>query len=78
MVFTASLIGEEKKRDSSLVASWEKTLLENSPSLCGRQEVESSSLPIVVAQSDLQGDMQGEHELTRINEFNAFIVELTK
>ena len=56
MVFIASLLGAEhergsleKKPISSLVLGLGKALKGMSPSLCGRQIVESSSLPIGVA-----------------------------
>ena len=59
MVFTASLLGAQHKRDSVenkpaslLVVSLGKALNGMPPSLCGRQMVGPSSLPVVVAQSD--------------------------
>ena len=59
MVFTASLLGAQHNRDSVenkpaslLVVSLGKTLKGMPPSLCGRQVVEPSSLPVVVAQSN--------------------------
>ena len=59
MVFTASLRGAQHKRNSVenepaslLVVSLGKALNEMPPSLCGRQVVGPSSLPVVVAQSD--------------------------
>ena len=59
MVFTASLLGAQHIRDSVenkpaslLVVSLGKALNGVPPSLCGRQMVEPSSLPVVVAQSD--------------------------
>ena len=55
MVFTASLLGVQQNRDSvenkpaSLLAvSLGKTFNGMPPSLCGRQMVEPSSLPVVV------------------------------
>ena len=59
MVFTASLLGAQQIRDSVenkpaslLVVSLGKALNGTPPSLCGRQMVGPSSLPVVVAQSD--------------------------
>ena len=59
MVFTASLLGAQHKRNSVenksaslLVVSLGKALNGMPPSLCGRQMVGPSSLPVVVAQSD--------------------------
>ena len=58
MVFTASLLGTQHIRDSvenkqaSLLVSLGKALNGMPPSLCGRQMVGPSSLPVVVAQSD--------------------------
>ena len=59
MVFTASLLGAHHIRDSVenkpaslLVVSLGKALNRMPPSLCGRQMVGPSSLPVVVAQSD--------------------------
>ena len=59
MVFTASLLGAQHIRDSVenksatlLVVSLGKVLNGMPPSLCGRQMVGPSSLPVVVAQSD--------------------------
>ena len=59
MVFTASLLGAQHIRDSVenkpaslLVVSLGKALNGTPPSLCGRQMVGPSSLPVVVAQSD--------------------------
>ena len=59
MVFTASLLGAQHIRDSVenkpvslLVVSLEKALNGMPPSLCGRQMVGPSSIPVVVAQSD--------------------------
>ena len=59
MVFTASLLGAQHIRDSVenkpasfLVVSLGKALNGMPPSLCGRQMVGPSSLPVVVAQSD--------------------------
>ena len=50
MVFTASLLGTQHKRDS--VVSLNKALYGMPPSLCGRQIVGPNSLPIVMAQSN--------------------------
>ena len=73
MVFTASLLGAQHIRDSVenkpaslLVVSLGKALNGMPPSLCGRQMVGPSSLPVVVAH--LTKDMQTEHELIRVNE----------
>ena len=59
MVFTASLLGAQQNRNSVknkpasfLVVSLGKALNGMPPSLCGRQMVGPSSLPVVVAQSD--------------------------
>ena len=59
MAFTAFLVGAQHKRDgeektpaSLLAASLGKALNEMPPSLCCRQMVGPSSLPVVVAQSD--------------------------
>ena len=59
MVFTAFLLGAQHIRDSVenkptslLVVSLGKALNGMPPSLCGRQMVGPSSLPVVVAQSD--------------------------
>ena len=59
MVFTASLLGAQHIRDSVenkpaslLVVSLGKALNGMPPSLCGRQMVGPSSLPVVVALSD--------------------------
>ena len=59
MVFIASLLGAQHIRDSVenkpaslLVVFLDKGLNGMPPSLCGRQMVGSSSLPVVVAQSD--------------------------
>ena len=59
MVFTAFLLGAQHIRDSVenkpaslLVVSLGKVLNGMPPSLCGRQMVGPSSLPVVVAQSD--------------------------
>ena len=59
MVFTASLLGAQHIRDSVenkpasfLVVSLGKALNGMPQSLCGRQMVGPSSLPVVVAQSD--------------------------
>ena len=59
MVFTASLLGAQHIRDSVenkpaslLVVFLGKELNGMPTSLCGRQMVEPSSLPVVVAQSD--------------------------
>ena len=59
MVFTASLLGAQHIRDSVenkpaslLVVSLGKVVNRMPPSLCGRQMVGQSSLPVVVAQSD--------------------------
>ena len=59
MVFTASLLGAQHIRDSvenkpasSLVVSLGKELNGMLPSLCGRQMVGPSSLPVAVAQSN--------------------------
>ena len=59
MVFTASLLGAQHIRDSVenkpaslLVVSSGKALNGMPPSLCDRQMVGPSSLPVVVAQSD--------------------------
>ena len=59
MVFTAFLLGAQHNRDSVenkpaslLVVSLGKTLNGMPPSLCGRQAVGPSSLPVVVAQSN--------------------------
>ena len=59
MVFTASLLGAQHIRDSVenkpasfLVVFLGKALNGMPPSLCGRQVVWPSSLPVVVAQSD--------------------------
>ena len=56
MVFTAFLLGAQQNRGSVenkptslLVVSLRKTLNETPPSLCGRQMVGPSSLPVVVA-----------------------------
>ena len=56
MVFTTSLLGAQKNRDSVenkpaslLVGSLGKTLNGMPPSLCCRQMVGPSSLPVVVA-----------------------------
>ena len=61
MVFTASLLGAQQNRDSVenkpaslLVASLDKTLNGMPPSLCGRQVVVPSSLPVVVAPVQLR------------------------
>ena len=55
MVFTASLLGAQQNRDSVennpaslLVVSLGKALDGMPPSLCGRQMVGPSSLPVVV------------------------------
>ena len=63
MVFTASLLGAQHIRNSVE----NKALNGMPPSLCGRQMVGPSSVPVVVAQSDTQ-DTQTEHELIRVNE----------
>ena len=59
MVFKASLLGAQQKRDSVenmpaslLVVSSGKTLNGMPPSLCGGQVMGQSSLTVVVAQSD--------------------------
>ena len=58
MVFTASLLGAQHIRDSvenkpaSVLVFLGKALNGMPPSLCGRQMVGPSSLPVVVAQSD--------------------------
>ena len=59
MVFTASLLGAlhirdsvENKPASLLVVSLDKALNGMPLSLCGRQMVGPSSLPVVVAQTD--------------------------
>ena len=56
IVFTASLLGAQQNRDSvenkPLVVPLGKALNRMPPSLCGRQMVGPSSLPVVVAQSD--------------------------
>ena len=59
MGFTASLLGAQhigdsvkNKPASFLVVSLSKTLNGMPPSLCGRQMVGPSSLPVVVAQFD--------------------------
>ena len=59
MVFTASPLGAQHKRDSVenkptslLVVSLSKTLKGMLPSLCGKQVLGPSSLRIVVAQSE--------------------------
>ena len=59
MIFTAFLFGVQHTRDSvenkpesSLVVSLGKTLNGMPSSLCGRQMVGPSSLPVVVVQSD--------------------------
>ena len=59
MVFTAFLLGAQHIKDSVenkpaslLVVSLGKVLNGMPPSLCGRQMVGPSSLPVVVAQSD--------------------------
>ena len=72
MAFTASLLGAqhirgsvENKPASLLVVSVGKPLNGMPPSLCGRQMVGPSSLPVVVAQSD--ENLQTEHELIRVN-----------
>ena len=59
MVSTASLLGAQHIRDSVenkpasfLVVSLGKTLNGMPPSLCGKQMVGPSSLPVVVAQCD--------------------------
>ena len=69
MVFTASLLGAQHIRDSvenkpasSLVEALGKALNGMPPSLCGRQMVGPSSLPVVVTK-----DMQTEHELIGVN-----------
>ena len=56
MVFTSSLLGAQQNRDSAenkpaslLVVSLGKTLNRMPPSLCGRQMVGPSSLPVAVA-----------------------------
>ena len=61
MVFTASLLGAQQNRDrvenkpaSLLVVSLGKALNGTLPSLCGRQVVGPSSLPIVAAQFQLK------------------------
>ena len=73
MVFTASLLGAQHIRDSVenkpaslLVVPLGKALNGMSSSLCGRQMVGPSSLPVVVP--SLTKDMQTEHELIRVNE----------
>ena len=59
MVFTAFLLGAQHIRDSVenkpaslLVVSLGKALNGMPPSLCGRQMVGPSSLPVMVAKSD--------------------------
>ena len=59
MVFTASLLGAQHIRDSVknkpaslLVVSLDRALNGMPPSLCDRQVVGPSSLPVVVAQFD--------------------------
>ena len=59
VVFTVSLLGAKQNRDSVenkpaslLIVSLGKALNEMPPSLCGRQMMWPSSLPVVVAQSD--------------------------
>ena len=59
MIFAASLLGAQHIRDSVenkpaslLVVSLGKAFNGMTPSLCGRQMVGQSSLPVVVAQSD--------------------------
>ena len=66
MVFTAFLVGAQhigdsvkNKSASFLVVSLGKSLNGMPPSLCGRQMVGPSSLPVVLAQSD--EDKQTEH-----------------
>ena len=73
MVFTASLLGAQHIRDSVenkpaslLVVSLGKPLNGMPPSLCGRQMVGPSSLPVVLAQSDER--QANRHELIRVNE----------
>ena len=68
MVFTASLLGAQHKRDrvenkpaSLFVVSLDKALNGMPLPLCGRQVVGLSSLPVVVAQSDER--LETEHEL---------------
>ena len=56
----------ENKPASLLVVSFEKALNGMPPSLCSRQVVRPSSLPVMVAQSDKK--QQTEHELIRVNE----------
>ena len=74
MIFTASLLGAQHKRDcvankpaSLLVVSVGKALKGMPPSLCGRQILGRSSLPVMVV--SLMKDMQTEHELIRMNEW---------
>ena len=59
MIFTASLMGDQCKRDgvankpaSLVVVSLAKTLNRMPPSLCGRKVVGPSSLLVMVAQSN--------------------------
>ena len=59
MVFTASLLGAQQNSDSVenrpaslFVVSLGKAFNGMPPSLCGRQVVGPSSLPVVVAQSN--------------------------
>ena len=58
MVFTAFLLGTQQNRDSvenklaSSLVSLDKTFNEMPPFLCGKQVVELSCLPVVVAQSN--------------------------
>ena len=73
MVFTAYLLGAqhimdsvENKPASFLVVSLGKTPNGMLPSLCGRQMVGPSSLPVMMA--SLIKDMQTEHQLIRVNE----------
>ena len=70
VIFSTPLLGAKHERDSekkksatSLVAPLAKSLNKISPSLCGTQVVGPSSLPVVVAKSD----MHSEHELVSIN-----------
>ena len=69
MALTASLLGAQQNRDSVenkpaslLVVSLGKTLNKMPPSLCGRQMVGPSSLPVVVAPTE---DLQTERERQR-------------
>ena len=62
----------KNKPASLLVVSLRKTVNGMPSSSQGRQVAGPSSLTVVVAQSDI--DMQIEHELTRINKINTYIL----